>query len=322
MSAPTRVLALAGGVGGAKLAHGLYRALPPEALSVVVNTGDDFELYGLRISPDADTVLYTLAGLANEETGWGVAGETWSALGMLGRYGEQTWFQLGDRDLATHIVRTNRLRRGETPTHVLDSLARALSVRARLLPMADEDVPTLVRTPQGELAFQEYFVHRHHSDPVLGVRFDGIERARVSGTVRQAVQSADAIIFCPSNPVVSIGPILAVPGMCELLATVRVPRLAVSPIVGGKALKGPADRMLADLGFEASAYGVAALYRERYPGLLGGFVLDEQDAAEATRIQALGIRPYVTQTVMRSVEDRERLAREVLAFAVDCGGEA
>lgn len=184
--------------------------------------------------------------------------------------------------------------------------------------MANEPAPTMVRTPDGELAFQEYFVRRHHADTVLGVRFDGIERARVPDEVRVAAQSAEALILCPSNPLVSIGPILAVPGMRDLLAATPVPRIAVSPIVGGKALKGPADHMLVDLGFEASAYGVAALYQQRYPGLVTGFVLDTQDAAQDSRIAALGMRTLVTDTVMRNVDDRERLAREVLAFAVEC----
>jgi len=306
-----RVVSLAGGVGGAKLAHGLYAALLPGALTVVVNTGDDFEHFGLRICPDADTVLYTLAGLANEATGWGVAGETWSALEMLGRYGEEIWFHIGDRDLATHVVRTARLREGRTLTQVLASLADALGVRAALLPMCDEPAPTIVRTPEGELAFQDYFVRRQQRDQVLGVRFAGIEAARVPDGVRDAVAAAEVIVVCPSNPIVSIGPILAVPGMRALLAGVRAPRVAVSPIVGGKALKGPADRMLTDLGMEPAAFGVAALYQ----GLLNGFVLDTVDADAAPRIEALGMRTLVTDTVMRTVVDRERLAREVLSFA-------
>ncbi len=304
-------MALAGGVGGAKLAHGLYRALPPEALTVVVNTGDDFDLYGLRICPDGDTVLYTLAGLANPATGWGVAGDTWSALEMLQRYGEDTWFRVGDRDLATHLLRTARLGAGWTPTQVMASLARSLGVRAALVPMCDEPVPTIVRTPEGELAFQEYFVRRRQRDHVVGVRFAGIEAARVPDEARAAIEAAEALVFCPSNPVVSIGPILAVPGMRELVRQARAPRVAVSPIVGGKALKGPADRMLADLGAQPSAYAVATLFH----GLLSGFVLDTLDADDAPRIAALGMRTLVTDTVMRTVADRERLAREVIDFA-------
>jgi LPPG:FO 2-phospho-L-lactate transferase len=305
------ILALAGGVGGAKLAHGLYRALPPGALTVVVNTGDDFDLHGLRICPDADTVLYTLAGLANEETGWGVAGDTWSALEMLGRYGEEAWFRVGDRDLATHVLRTVRLRAGWTPSQVLAAFVQALGVLAALLPMCDEPIPTMVRTPAGELSFQDYFVRRQHRDPVTGVRFAGIEAASVPDEVRAAIAAAEAIVFCPSNPIVSIGPILAVPGMRDLLAAARAPKLAISPIVGGKALRGPADEMLRGLGLEPTAHGVAMLYRD----LLDGFVLDVEDAAAAPLVEALGLRTLVTETVMRTTDDRERLARDVLRFA-------
>jgi LPPG:FO 2-phospho-L-lactate transferase len=304
------ILALAGGVGGAKLASGLYASLGPDQLTVVVNTADDFDLFGMRISPDADTVLYTLAGLANTETGWGVAGDTFETLDMLARYGENPWFRLGDRDFATHILRTQRLRDGWTPTRVLHAFAAALGVRAAILPMSDSPVATLVRTPQGELAFQDYFVARHHADEVLGVRFDGIEEATLPGAVRKAAESATAVVFCPSNPVVSIGPILAVPGLRALLRGLGVPVVAVSPIVGGKALRGPADRMLAGLGVEVSSFGVASLYRD----LLAGIVIDTEDVAEAGRIEALGMRVLVTNTVMGGEDDRKRLADEVLAF--------
>jgi LPPG:FO 2-phospho-L-lactate transferase len=215
------LLALAGGVGGAKLADGLYASLAPDELSVIVNTGDDFDLYDLHISPDADTVLYTLAGLANAETGWGIAGDTFETLGMLRRYGDDTWFQLGDRDFATHVLRTQRLRAGWTPTRVLAAFAETLGVRAALLPMSDDPVATLVRTPSGELAFQDYFVRRHHTDEVLGVRFAGIEEARMTPEARAAIASAEVIVFCPSNPIVSIGPILSVPGMRDKIAAAR-----------------------------------------------------------------------------------------------------
>lgn len=310
------LVALAGGVGGAKLAHGLYRQLAPDALSVVVNTGDDFELHGLHISPDADTVLYTLAGLANPQTGWGIEGDTFETLGMLKRLGVDTWFLLGDRDFATHILRTQRLRAGETLTAVLDGYMRALAVRAQLLPMSDAPVATIVRTPDGELAFQDYFVRRHHADDVQGVRFTGIEQARPTPQVVAAIQAADAIIFCPSNPVVSIGPILAVPGMRELLRDASAPKVAVSPIVGGQALRGPADRMLSGLGYESSSFAVASLYKD----LLAGMVIDRQDAAEAPRIEALGMRVLVTDTIMSDVAARERLAGEVLRFAGELRG--
>lgn len=306
-----RVVALAGGVGGAKLAHGLYRALAPDALTVVVNTGDDFDLFSLRIMPDADTVLYTLAGLANAETGWGVAGDSWSALDMLARYGEETWFRLGDRDFATHILRTQRLRAGWTPTRVLTEFVRALDVRAKLLPMCDETVATRIQTEDGELDFQEYFVRRHHTDTITGVRFEGIEHATVPEGVRRSVEGADLIVFCPSNPIVSIGPILAVPGMSELLCEATAPKIAVSPIVLGKALRGPADAMLAALGHEPSPLAVARLYAN----VLDGIIIDRQDADMRDAISALPLHVAVEDTIMADVAGRERLARDVLDFA-------
>jgi LPPG:FO 2-phospho-L-lactate transferase len=305
------IVALAGGVGGAKLAHGLALAGGGADLAVVVNTGDDFELFGLRISPDLDTVLYTLAGLANPDTGWGLAGDTFAALDMLARYGGETWFQLGDRDLATHILRTQRLAAGWSLTRVTAALAGTLSVAARILPMCDEPVATLVETPEGTLAFQDYFVRRHHADPVRAVHFSGIETARVPDAVRAALAQAEVIVLCPSNPIVSIGPILAVPGMRDLVRATRAPRVAVSPIVGGKALRGPADRMLEGLGEEVSALGVARRYRD----LVQGMVLDHEDAALAPAIEALGMRALVTGAIMRDEADRQRLAGEVLAFA-------
>ena len=304
------IVALAGGVGGAKLAHGLYRVLPPDDLTVIVNTADDVDLFGLHISPDADTVMYTLAGLANPETGWGIAGDTWNALEMLGRYGHETWFGLGDRDLATHISRTAWLRAGRSLTEVTQTLATALGIRAALLPMCDQPVATHVDTPAGRLPFQDYFVRRHHSDPVQGVRLEGIEAATITPAITQSLQQAAAIVFCPSNPIVSIGPILAVAGMRAALDAVARPKVALSPIVGGKALRGPADRMLSDLGYEPSAYGVAQIYQ----GLIDGYVIDAADAALEPQIAALGMRVLVTNTVMRSEDDRRDLAQHVLRF--------
>lgn len=306
------IVALAGGVGGAKLADGLYRTVAPDELTVIVNTGDDFDLYGLHIAPDADTVLYTLAGLANPETGWGIAGDTFTTLEMLRRYGEDTWFLLGDRDFATHIQRTRWLHEGQTPTQVAAALAAALGVRAQLLPMCDAPVATYVHTPVGELAFQDYFVRRHHSDDVLGIRFDGIAGARPSEPIRAAIAQAEAIIFCPSNPLVSIGPILSVPGLRDLVRSANAPRIAISPIIGGQALRGPADRMLAGLGDEVSAFGVAQLYAD----VLDGMVIDHTDAALAQRIHSeLHLRVLVTDTIMRDSTDRQRLAQETLRFA-------
>ena len=305
------IVALAGGVGGAKLAQGLYLALPPDSLNVIGNTADDFEHLGLRISPDLDTVLYTLAGMANPETGWGVAGDTFRALDLLGRYGGETWFLIGDLDFATHVRRTELLRAGHSLTDVAATLARGLGLRAALLPMCDEPVATVVETPAGPLAFQDYFVRRRHQDPISAVRFEGVERATLPAGVAAALREAEAIVLCPSNPIVSLGPILAVPGLRDALRAAPGARVAVSPIVGGRALKGPADRMLAGLGYDVSPVGVARLYAD----FLDGFVLDQVDAALAPQVAALGVRALVTQTVMGDAGDRRRLAEEVLAFS-------
>ncbi|HUX86646.1 MAG TPA: 2-phospho-L-lactate transferase [Chloroflexota bacterium] len=306
------IVALAGGVGGAKLADGLYRELSAGELSVMVNTADDFDLFGLRICPDADTVTYTLAGLANPETGWGIAGDTFEALAMLGRLGRDVWFKVGDRDFATHIARTERLHAGGTLTAVTAELTQALGIKAAILPMADEPVATRLRTAEGYLEFQEYFVRRHHEDVVVGVDFRGIADAQPTPEIRGAINQATAIIFCPSNPIVSIGPILAVPRLKDLILKRDVPKIGVSPIVGGRALRGPADRMLSSLGHEVSAFGVASLYQ----GLLDGLVIDEMDANLADRIEALGLRVLVAPTIMSSLADRVELARRVLDF---CG---
>lgn len=304
------IVALAGGVGGAKLAQGLYGAVAPDALAVVVNTADDFDHLGLRICPDLDTVMYTLAGLANPVTGWGVVDDTFQAMELLGRYGRPTWFRLGDRDLATHIARGERLRQGARLGEVTAELAGALGIRAALLPMCDEPVATLVDTPAGRLEFQDYFVRRHQQDAVLGVVYAGAAAARLPEAVGRALAGAEAIVLCPSNPIVSIGPILAVPGLRARLAGAAAPRVAVSPIVAGQALKGPAAHMLATLGHEVSPVGVARLYT----GLIDGMVIDAADAAARGAIEALGLRVLVTQTVMGGREDRERLGREVLDF--------
>ncbi len=313
-----KVAALAGGVGGAKLASGLEAALAEGDLSVVVNTADDFELWGLHISPDLDTVMYTLAGIANPETGWGIKGETFDSLGMLGNYGEDTWFLLGDRDIATHVLRTERLKKGESLTEVTGSLSKALGISSRVLPMSDEIVSTLLDTPNGRLEFQEYFVRRRQRDRVLGVELRGIESSRPTREVLEALSGAEAIIFCPSNPVVSIGPILAVPGMREAVADSSAPKVAVSPIIGGKALKGPADRMLASLGHESSAAGVARMYA----GLVDGMVIDRADEGERDEIESLGMAVLVTDAVMRDEGDRKRLAHEAIGFAEAVSGRS
>lgn len=305
-----KVLALAGGVGGAKLAAGLQSALTPGDLTVVVNTADDFDLWGLHICPDLDTVMYTLADIANPAVGWGVKRESYNSLGMISLYGEDVWFKLGDKDLATHILRTNRLRNGESLTEISGQLSTALGVRSTILPMCEEPVSTVLNTPDGTLEFQEYFVRRGQRDEVCGVELRGIEEARLTDAVSRAVTEADLIVLCPSNPVVSIGPILAVPGMRKVLETADVPKVAVSPIVGGRALKGPADRMLVSLGHESSATGVARMYE----GLVGGMVIDQVDEGERGKIEAFGMEVLATDAVMRDAEDRTRLAQETLDF--------
>jgi LPPG:FO 2-phospho-L-lactate transferase len=317
-----KIVALAGGVGGAKLALGLYRALQQglvtgktniESLTIIGNTGDDLELFGVRICPDLDTVLYTLAGLANPATGWGIEGDTFATFDMLKRYGEDTWFWLGDRDFATHLIRTQMLRDGKRLTEATARLAQGLGLNCQLLPMCDADVRTLVQTKEaGELAFQEYFVRRHATDTVTGLRFAGAEAARLNAEVSGAIAAADLIVVCPSNPYLSIWPILAVPGMKEALSATGVPIIVVSPIVGGKALKGPAAAIMHTLGGEqaASALGVARIYA----GWADGFVLDSSDAAQKSKIEALGFKTLLTNTIMNNVEDKTRLASEIVAY--------
>ncbi len=308
-----KVVALAGGVGGAKLAHGLAAHLG-ERLLVVVNTGDDCERHGLLVMPDHDTVLYNLAGIEQAGLGWGIEGDTYAAMDQLAAYGEEAWFRLGDRDLALHVARSARLRAddGGRLTEVCLGLQRALGLAPRILPMSDAPVRTQVRTAEGWLDFQEYFVHQRQAPDVLELRFAGVADASPTPEVAAAFGEASAIVLCPSNPLVSIGPILAVPGMRSLLAAAiaRGARVAaVSPIIGGRALKGPADRMLAALGHESSALGVARLYAD----LVDVFVLDVVDADAAPAVEALGMRPLVTNTIMTDNASRARLASEVLA---------
>ena len=319
-SEPMRVAVLGGGVGGAKLADGLQAVLPHGALAVIVNTGDDLVLHGLHVSPDLDTVMYTLAGMANPETGWGLRDETWSAAALLERYGSDTWFRLGDRDLATHIVRTVRLAGGTTLTEATRDLAAALGVPSRVLPMSDAPVRTRLRTDVGWLDFQDYFVRRRHADDVREVVFDGAARARPTTLVLDAIAGAALIGIAPSNPFVSVGTILAVPGILDALLAAPAPVVAVSPIVAGAALRGPADRMFVTLGGEPSALGVARHYVERYPGLVDGLVIDRRDQAQSPAIEALGIRVRAAETVMIDERTRAALAREVLALGERLAG--
>jgi LPPG:FO 2-phospho-L-lactate transferase len=312
-SAAPRVVALAGGVGGARLAHGLQAHLG-ERLTVVVNTADDLERHGLLVMPDHDTVMYTLAGVANREFGWGIEGETFAAAEWLGRLGEETWFRLGDRDLATHITRTARLRNGERLTDVCRALQRSLGVPATILPMTDGEVRTEVRTGEGWLEFQDYFVRLHQEPEVHDVRFLGVERAHASIEAQAAIEQADLIVVAPSNPIVSVGPILALRGIRAAIGSARMRGarvVAVSGIVGGKALKGPADRMLASLGHESSAVGVARIYAD----LATDFMLDGVDADLEPAVAGLGLRTHVTDTIMSDDAARARLGREVLAIA-------
>jgi LPPG:FO 2-phospho-L-lactate transferase len=303
-----KITALAGGVGASKLLLGLASVMPPEDITIIANTGDDIELFGLRICPDIDTITYTLAGVINEETGWGLKGDTFECLRWIGGYGEASWFNLGDRDLATHIFRTNQLRRGNSMSEVTESIRRSLGVRSAILPMTDQFTPTRVLTDEGEMHFQEYFVRRRCEPRVRGVRFDNIETAPPAPGVLSAILEGDAVIICPSNPFISIGPILAVPGVRDALRDTTATVVAITPIIGGKALKGPAADMLRDLGHQVSAMGVAEMYRD----LLDVFVLDEADADRADDIRNLGTHVCITNTVMDTLDVKQQLARRLL----------
>ena len=310
MSAAPRVLAISGGVGGAKLAFGLAALLDPERLMIVANTGDDFEHLGLQICPDIDTLVYTLAGVADPARGWGLAGETWQCLDALGALGGPDWFRLGDRDLATHLQRSALLRSGLTLGEVTARLAAALGVRHAVVPMSDAPVRTLVDTDRGSFAFQEYFVRERCEPVVRGVRFAHAADAAPPPALVRWLEAAPppAVVICPSNPYLSVDPVLAVPGLREHLA--RLPVVAVSPIVGGRAIKGPAAKMMAELGLPVSALEVARHYR----GLARAFVIDRADEDQAAAIGALGMRVLVTDTVMTDAGSKRRLAADVLGL--------
>lgn len=302
-----RVLALCGGIGGAKLALGLYRLLG-DRLSVVVNTGDDFEHLGFAISPDLDTVLYTLGGLADPERGWGRAQETWHFMGSLRQLGGETWFQLGDRDLAMHVERTSWLRSGRNLSAFAAHAARQFGIEAEILPMSDDQVQTIVDTDEGPLSFQNYFVKRRCEPAVHAIRFAGVAGSRPSARFSELIAGASlqVIVICPSNPYLSVDPILAVPGIAAALATARVPVIAVSPIIGGQAVKGPTAKIMAELNISPTNQSIAAHYR----GLIDGLIIDEADGTEN-----LEVATWATRTMMRDLADREFLAGEVLAFA-------
>ncbi len=299
---------MCGGIGGAKLALGLARALGPGELTILVNTGDDFEHLGLRISPDIDTVLYTLGGVADPERGWGRADETWSFMSAVRQLGGEMWFQLGDRDLAMHVERTRYLRAGGILTDFVEQAAHRLGIEARILPMTDEDVRTIVETDEGSLEFQRYFVEHRCKPKVRSLWFAGASRTRVSATVHRAIFDATrAIVICPSNPYLSIEPILAIPGVRAALLEATAPIVAVSPIIGGAAVKGPTANIMAELGTPVSNVSIAA----RYHGLIDGLVIDSIDAGDAASIDE---PVYATSTLMQDLSDRVRLASEVLAF--------
>jgi LPPG:FO 2-phospho-L-lactate transferase len=306
------LVALAGGVGAARFLRGLIRVHPPTDILVIGNTGDDLKVHGLSVSPDLDSVAYTLAGLADEERGWGLAGETWNVLEALGRLGEPSWFGLGDRDIATHLLRSRLLDEGATLSEATAEVSRRLGVPVRLVPMSDQPVETRVQVdgPEGveDLGFQEYWVARGARDAVRRVTFAGIERARPAPGVLEAIGLADGILLCPSNPVVSIAPILAVPGIRSGIQSSACRTVAITPIIGGAPVRGMADKLLPAWGVEVSARGVASLYG----GLADAFVLDQVDRAQAAEVEALGLEAIVAQTLMRTIEDAAALAKVAL----------
>jgi LPPG:FO 2-phospho-L-lactate transferase len=302
------VVALAGGVGAARFLDGLTRVIAPERVYVIGNTADDAEIHGLHISPDLDTVTYTLAGLANAQHGWGLRGDSFRCLEALGRLGADTWFQLGDLDLATHLFRTARLRAGVSLAEVTAEITAALKIRSTLVPMSNEPVRTRICTPSGELEFQTYFVKRRARDRVTAMRFEGASDASPAPGLLDAIANAEAIIICPSNPFISVGPILAIPGVREALKLRRDKVAAISPIVGGKALKGPASKMMKSMQLRSSAAEVAKLYVD----FAGVFILDEVDGKQAPQVEALGMSAVVTNTIMRGLREKKALARVVV----------
>lgn len=313
-----KIVALAGGVGGSKLADGLYRALPAGDLTVIVNTGDDFNHLGLRICPDLDTVCYTLAGLANSTTGWGREDESYAALSEVASLGGPDWFRLGDKDLGTHLIRTQRLQAGKRLSEITREFCDTWGVHATVLPMSDDPVPTLVQTSdQGDLAFQEYFVKLQCQPTVTGFTFGGVELAAPTGGLLEAIETADAVVLCPSNPWVSIAPILAIRGVREALQKKAI-TAAVSPLIGGRALKGPAAKMFSELGWQPSALAVASQYRD----FLKYFLMDSADQDDCEAIRQWGIIPYVTDIFMSDIPARVRLAKDTLNLITNHLGDS
>lgn len=305
-----KIAALGGGVGASKLLLGLYEVMDPAVLTIIVNTGDDIVLHGLKISPDLDIVTYTLAEVVDPAKGWGFRGETFHALKRLAAYGRADWFNLGDRDLATHIHRSALLEEGRTLSEAAESIRTALGVKARILPMSDDPVPTIIDSNEGPMHFQKYLVKRRAEPIVEGIRFAGVEQARPAPGVLEAIREASHIIVCPSNPLISIGPILAVPGVRDALRARKEDVFAVCPIVGGKSLKGPSDKMLEQLGYEATALGVAKLYAD----FSGTFVIDPADKAQERRIAALEMKVAILPTVMKTSSQKRKLAHALLSL--------
>ena len=302
------ITTLAGGVGAARFLQGLVHVVPPEEIVTIVNTGDDIEFYGLHISPDVDIVTYTLAGIVDEEKGWGMRGDTFNCLDMLRKYGYETWFMLGDKDLATHIHRTLLLKSGLKLSEVTEKIRKALGVKVKIIPMTNDKVQTKIVTNVGEMHFQEYLVKRKAQDPVLDVKFEGIERAEPAPGVIEAILNADGIIICPSNPIVSIGPILSIKGVKEALKKTKAKIVAISPIVGGAPIKGPADKLMRGLGIEVSALGAAKIYRN----FLDVLIIDNIDRDLKPKIEEIGVKVHVTNTIMKTLENKIKLAKEAL----------
>lgn len=305
------ITCLAGGVGAARFLEGLAKVFPQEKITVIVNTGDDLQYLGCHISPDLDIVTYNLAGIADREKGWGIQDDTYNSLGQLEKYGAETWFRIGDRDFATHLLRTAYLQQGFPLSEVTDKIKTSLGVKVRILPMTDQPVATKIKTPEGILEFQEYFVKRKTEDRVEDVTYEGASNAKPAPGVVVAIEKSDLIILCPSNPILSIGPILAINDIRNSLGKTRAKIVGISPIIGGKSVKGPLDRMMNNLGLEVSPYGVAQLYR----GLLRGYVIDEVDKAVAPKILSLGMKPLATKTLMDSPQAKIRLAQDTLRLA-------
>ncbi len=305
------ITCLAGGVGAARFLEGLARVVPPERITIIVNTADDLQYLGLHVSPDIDSVTYALAGIADVEKGWGIQQDSYNCLEQLARYSAETWFRIGDRDFATHLLRTAFLQQGFTLSEVTEKMTSTLGVKVRILPMTDDPVSTKIKTPDGTLEFQEYFVKRRFQDKVVDVTYQGASNATPAPGVLSAIDKTELIILCPSNPILSIGPILALPDIRKAVAKTHAKIVGISPIVGGRSIKGPLDRMMENLSLEVSPFGVAQLYK----GLMRGFVIDEVDRSISPRIEEIGMKVISTKTIMDSQEAKVRLAEETLKLA-------